>query len=81
MLAVAVGFRAEPTAQLESDDVPLDEKFEMLRRLCWVSVNRISHESLGKGSPGNPIRPMGDYWGLLGLMRAYWEDLAPLFML
>ncbi|CAE7781768.1 unnamed protein product, partial [Symbiodinium pilosum] len=31
VLAVAVGFRAEPPAQLESDDVPLDEKFKMLR--------------------------------------------------
>ena len=33
VLAVAVGFRAEPPAQLESDDVPLDEKFKMLRCL------------------------------------------------
>jgi len=31
VLAVAVGFRAEPTAQLENDDVPLDDKFNMLR--------------------------------------------------
>ncbi|CAE7359679.1 unnamed protein product [Symbiodinium natans] len=31
VLAVAVGFRGEPAAQLENDDVPLDQKFESLR--------------------------------------------------
>ena len=32
----------------------------------------------GKESQGNPIRPIRDCWGLLGLIRAYWEDLATL---
>ena len=41
-------------------------------------VIHISHESLGKGSPGNPIRPVRDYSRLLGLLRAYWGALAPL---
>ena len=36
-----------------------------------------SHFSLGKGSQGTPIRPIRDYEGLLGLLRACWEELAP----
>ena len=32
---------------------------------------------LGKGSQGSPIRPITDYWELLGLIRAYWEDMGP----
>ena len=35
-------------------------------------VNPISQFSLGKGS-----RPIRDYAGLLGLIRPYWEDMAP----
>ena len=35
----------------------------------------------GKGSQGRPKGLLGhcirDYWGLLGLVTAYWEDLAP----
>ena len=41
VLAVAVGFRAEPTAQLENDDVPLDDKFNMLRRPVCVMGNSL----------------------------------------
>ena len=36
-----------------------------------------SHWSLGKGSQGNPIRPIKDYSGLLGIARAHCEDLVP----
>ena len=33
---------------------------------------------MGKGSQDNPVRPDRDYYGLLGLIAPYWEDLAPL---
>ena len=33
----------------------------------------------GRGAKRNPTRPIGDYSGLLGRVRPYWEDLAPLF--
>ena len=29
-------------------------------------------------SQGSQIRPIRDYWGLLGLLMPSWEDLAPL---
>ena len=48
----------------------------MERRLCLGFHG--SHKSLGKGSQGNSIRPIRDHQGLLGLLRPYWEDLAPL---
>ena len=38
----------------------------------------MSHESLAEGSQGNPMSPIMDYSGLLGLIRPCWEDLAPL---
>ena len=38
----------------------------------------ICHESLGKRSQGNPIRRVRDDSWLLGLIRAYWDDLAAL---
>ena len=38
----------------------------------------LNGRSLGKGSQSRPTRLTSDYQGLLGLIRAYWEDLAPL---
>ena len=42
--------------------------------------SHISYQSLGNGSQGNPMRPIRvrDYEGLLGPVKSYWEDLAPL---
>ena len=36
------------------------------------------NESLGRGSQGCQTRTIRDFQGLLGVLRAYWEDLAPL---
>ena len=46
--------------------------------VCRTIIIHISHQSRGKGSQGNPIRPIGDYQRLLGLVRTCCGDLAPL---
>ena len=43
-----------------------------------VTHIHIGHQSLVKGSQGNPIRTIRDYWELLGLIRVNWEDWVPL---
>ena len=44
----------------------------------WDIDYPASHLSLGKGSHGNPIRPIRDFYELFGPIRAYWVALAPL---
>ena len=54
------------------------EEVGQCNKVCRHVLNHICQRSLGKGSQGNPLRPIRDHEGLLGLIWAYWEDLAPL---
>ena len=50
----------------------------LLTKLINLSNRDPQPIELSKGSQGKPIRPIREYQWLLGLTRAYWEDLAPL---
>ena len=62
-----------------SDSNFLTPTIRLLKSLLNVlrSCNRITELEPRKGSQGKPIRPTRDCEGLLGLIRAFWEDLAP----
>ena len=65
------------SARHPTDRVAL-KRFGVFRQVWSCCYDQIGVESLGKGSQANPRRPIRDYSGLLGLIRPYWEDLAPL---
>ena len=50
------------------------------RTLILKQRNQQSYKPLEprQGEPRLPTRTIRDYWGLLGLIRAYWVALAPL---
>ena len=55
-----------------------ETKQSVLQDIRAYSIKTSIEPSLGKGSQGNPTTPIRDDYGLLGLIRHYWEDLAPL---
>ena len=54
----------------------LEANKSKLLKTCRSHLHPISHEILGRGSQGNTIRPIRDYWWLPGLSTAHWGRLG-----